>query len=67
MSDLTPDLIGETLGEYDGLFCATDSDTLAFEHKGSGELLVTLWRWDDHKGEDVEVDLRRFRLVEVES
>lgn len=67
MSALSADLIGETLGDLDGLFCASYSDTLAFEHKGSGELLVTLWRYDDHKGEDVEVAARTFRIVEVES
>ena len=38
-----------------------------FDHRGEGRVLVTLWRWDDDKAHDVEVEARTFRLVEVES
>ena len=66
---VTPDLIAETLAEYDGIWTARSSDdtSLTFDHKGSGEMAVTLWRWDDDKAHDVEVECRTFRIVEVGS
>mgnify|MGYP004494102949 CR=1 FL=1 len=66
---LTPDLIAETLGEYDGIYSEQlgDDYSLFVDHKGMGEASVTLWKYDEDEGHDVEVDARTFRIVEVES
>ena len=56
---LTADLIAEALVKYD--------TSLTFIHKGGGEMAVTLWGWDHDEADDVEVESRTFRLVEVES
>ena len=54
---LTADLIADEL--------ATNSPNLSFDQRGEGRVLVTLWRWDEDKGYEVEVEARTFRLVEV--
>lgn len=65
---LTPDLIAESLVEYDGIWASDDDATFVVDkHLGGGEVRVTLWRWDEDKAHDVEVDARTFRIVEVES
>ena len=65
---VTPDLIGETLDVAGEIGCQPDTDRwLAVDHKGSGEMSVTLWEYDCHLEIDVEVDCRTFRIVEVES
>ena len=66
---LTPDLIAEALVKYDGVWTAESRDdtSLTFDHKGGGEMAVTLWRWDFYKGHDVEIECRTFRIVEVGS
>ena len=64
---LTADLIAEALDDLDELaICASRSLTFDKPTKG-GQVRVTLWRWDDDKAHDVEVECRTFRLVEVES
>lgn len=68
---LTADLIAEALeeGRIEAPFAATGvrGDNITFDHRSGGRVLVTLWRWDDDKAHDVEVECRTFRLVEVES
>ena len=63
---LNPAVIAEALAGYDEIHVGDDS-ALTFDHKGSGEMAVTLWRWDHDKAHDVEVEARTFRIVEVES
>lgn len=65
---LTADLIAEALAKYDEIWTSrsTDETSLTFDHKGGGEMRVTLWGWDHDQADDVEVDARTFRLVEVE-
>lgn len=66
---LTADLIAEALVKYDEIWTAESRDdtSLTFIHKGGGEMAVTLWGWDHDEADDVEVESRTFRLVEVES
>lgn len=62
---LTPDLIADGL-DYRGEIALPGDLTLAFDKPTSaGEVRVTLWRFDGD--DDVEVECRTFRLVEVES
>ena len=64
---LTPDLIADGL-DYRGEIAIPDDHTLAFDKPTSaGEVRVTLWRFDADGADDVEVEARTFRIVEVES
>lgn len=68
---LTPDLIAEALErdriEADFPFTGVRGDNITFDHRSGGRVIVTLWRWDEDKAHDVEVECRTFRIVEVES
>ena len=66
--DLTPDLIAEALAKYEWIWASEGDDTFIVDKAlGDGKMRVTLYRPDEHKGRDVEVEARTFRIVEVES